>query len=76
MNIEEAKTDLEKQIILWDGVNGIGVIEEKNIPIIEIAIDKTNESISEKINQLINNDQWQGHNVKIVTTDGFKFHTT
>ena len=36
MNIEEAKSELEKQIMFWDGVIGIGVISDNNAPVIEI----------------------------------------
>ena len=74
MTIEEAKTDLEKQIIFLDGVIGIGVVNESASPVIEIAIDKNDNSVSQKLHELINENQWQGHNVKIVPADGFKFH--
>ena len=74
MNIEEAKSDLEKQIIYWDGVIGIGVINENNTPVIEIAIDKKDTTVVEKLNKLINENHWHGHKVKIVPTDEFKLH--
>ncbi|MBL7909809.1 MAG: hypothetical protein JNJ41_01985 [Bacteroidia bacterium] len=74
MNIEEAKNELEKQIILWDGVNGIGVINKDNIPVIEVAIDKNHPIVSEKIKGLIKKNQWKGYNVIIVATDGFNIH--
>lgn len=74
MNIEEAKSALEKQIIFWDGVIGIGVINENDTPLIEIAIDKNDTDVAEKLNKLINESRWHGHNVKIIPADGFKFH--
>lgn len=73
MTIEEAKTNLEKQIILWDGVIGIGVIVENSTSVIEVAIDKDDKVVLQRLNELINENLWQGHNVKIVPTEGFKF---
>jgi hypothetical protein len=73
MNIEEAKSDLEKKIIHWDGVIGIGVINENNNSVIEITIDKKDETVSKKINQLITQNCWKGYNVIVVPANGFKF---
>lgn len=74
MTIEEAKADLEQKIILWDGVIGIGIVNENTNPVIEIAIDKNEGSIVRKLNELINGSFWNGYNVKIVPAEGFKFH--
>jgi hypothetical protein len=74
MKIEEAKTDLEKQIILWDGVIGIGVINHDGTPAIEIAVEKANTSVIQKLKEVINHSRWHGYDVIIVPTDNFKFH--
>ncbi len=72
MKIEEAKSDLEKEIIFWDGVIGIGVVQESTTPLIEIAIDKEDKGVSQKINNLINNNKWMGFDVIITPTEKFK----
>jgi len=74
MTIEEAKTDLEKQIIFWDGIIGIGIVNSNDHPLIEIAIDKDHKTILEKLNTIIKNNHWHKHVVNIVPTDSFKFH--
>jgi len=74
MTIEEAKTNLEKQIIFWDGIVGIGVVNSNNSPLIEIAVDKNNKTILEKLNTLIKNNNWHEYTVNITSADGLKFH--
>lgn len=74
MNIEEAKMELEKQIIFLDGVIGVGVVNENNTPVIEVAVDKKDGAITEKLKKILINDQWRGYAVKVVPADGFKFH--
>ena len=75
MTIEEAKIDLEKHIIFWDGVTGVGVVNENNALSIEIAIDKRGDNIQGKLNELIKGDLWKGHLVKIVESDNFRPHS-
>ncbi len=73
MNIQEAKKTLENQIILWEGVNGVGIINEDNGEIIEIAIEENNSIVEQKIQQLLPEMKWHEHKVKIVSTNNFKF---
>jgi len=73
MTINEAKNELEKMIMMWDGVKGIGVIEKNNTSAIEIAIEKSDPNVSSKINQLLTGSRWKGYDVIIVPTAGFKF---
>ena len=74
MNIEEVKSQLENQIIFWDGVIGVGIISEDNVQLIEIAIERKDTTISDRINKLIDNNHWHGYRIRIVFADGFKFH--
>ena len=74
MTIEEAKTELEKQIIHWDGVIGIGIIKENDIPSIEITTNKNDTTIAKKASELIKDNRWMNYPVLIVPTDEFKLY--
>ena len=71
MSIQEAKSDLEQHIILWDGVIGIGLIKYDNQECIEISIQEHHAVIESKIKALCAEKHWEGFSVKIVHANSF-----
>ncbi len=66
MTINEAKQILEKEIIFFDGVIGVGVIETKQEQIIEIAILENHPTVEAKILELCPENLWKGYKIKVI----------
>lgn len=74
MEIEAAKKSLEKQVILMEGVIGIGTVEEQSHAMIEVSIEKEVSGVKAKVLALLHDSTWEGHPVKITVVDQFKKH--
>ena len=62
--IQQAKKQLESLLITSSEVRGIGIVQEKNEKIIEIAVLDT-KNIPAKLLEIIPNRFWKGFKVKI-----------
>lgn len=66
-SIEEAKKELENKVIFKEGVFGIGTIFDGNHSFIEISV--RDAGVKNEISQMVSENKWQGHEVKIIIRD-------